>query len=325
MPAYLKSAIDRIRRSYATTNWCQSTNMLNGQPIFRKQRAANSNQLFSILIPTWNNLAYLQGCVGSIRKNSHFPHQIIIHVNEGEDGTLDWIDSQDDLDYTHSRSNIGVCYALNIARNLATTDYIVYMNDDMYVCPDWDLLLHKEIKEIGHPYFFLSATAIEPFESENECVIVKDYGTAIENFREEELLKNYSSLPKADWQGSTWPPNIVHKDCWDLVGGYSTEFSPGMYSDPDFSMKLWMAGVRIFKGVAASRAYHFGSKSTLRINKNKGYYTFIAKWGQTPGTFTKKYLRTGSLFQGATPEARIDRKLRYKNLIKRVMTAFRKN
>jgi GT2 family glycosyltransferase len=298
--------------------------MLNGQPIFRKQVDGNSKQLFSILIPTWNNLSYLQLCVESIRKNSRFPHQIIIHVNEGQDGTLDWIEAQKDIAYTHSRGNIGICYAVNIARSLATTDYIVYMNDDMYVCPDWDQVLHNEIKEIGHPYFFLSATAIEPYDSGNDCVIVKDYGTGIENFREEDLLKDYSALPKADWQGSTWPPNIVHKDVWDFVGGYSTEFSPGMYSDPDFSMKLWLAGVRIFKGVAASRIYHFGSKSTLRITKNKGYYTFVAKWGQTPGTFTKKFLRTGSLYQGATPEPQITRKLLYKNLIKRLVTAFRK-
>lgn len=303
----------------------QPTYMLNGQPIFRKQRKGNSERLFSILIPTWNNLPYLQLCVESIRKNSHFPHQIIIHVNEGKDGTLDWIDTQEDIDYTHSLGNIGICYAVNIARSLAATDYIVYMNDDMYVGPDWDLALHNEIKEIKHAYFFLSSTPIEPYDSHNPCVIVKDYGNTIETFREKDFLKEYSSHPKADWQGSTWPPNIVHKDCWDLVGGYSTEFSPGMYSDPDFSMKLWQAGVRIFKGVSASRIYHFGSKSTLRVTKNKGYYTFIAKWGQTPGTFTKKYLRTGSIYQGATAEPAITRKLIYKNLIKRIVTAFRKN
>ena len=37
-------------------------------------------------------------------------------------------------------------------------------------------------------------------------------------------------------------------ELWDLVGGLSTEYSPGMYSDPDFSKKIYEAGVRIFKG-----------------------------------------------------------------------------
>ena len=60
-----------------------------------------------------------------------------------------------------------------------------------------------------------------------------------------------------DWMGATIPPNIVHRDIWDLVGGYSIEYSPGMYSDPDFTAKLYMCGVRFMKGLQASRIYHF--------------------------------------------------------------------
>lgn len=47
--------------------------------------------LFSILIPTWNNLAFLKLCLKSITKNSTFNHQILIHVNDGSDGTLEWV------------------------------------------------------------------------------------------------------------------------------------------------------------------------------------------------------------------------------------------
>lgn len=45
---------------------------------------------------------------------------------------------------------MGICYAVNIAASLVRTDYVVYMNDDMYVCPDWDLELSKEIEKINH-------------------------------------------------------------------------------------------------------------------------------------------------------------------------------
>jgi glycosyltransferase involved in cell wall biosynthesis len=38
--------------------------------------------VFSILIPTWNNLRFLQVCIDSIRKNSSLEHQILVHVNE---------------------------------------------------------------------------------------------------------------------------------------------------------------------------------------------------------------------------------------------------
>lgn len=50
--------------------------------------------MFSILIPTWNNLPYLQLCIESIRRHSAFEHEIIVHVNEGTDGTLEWVRAQ---------------------------------------------------------------------------------------------------------------------------------------------------------------------------------------------------------------------------------------
>ena len=203
-----------------------------------------------------------------------------------------------------------------------STDYLLYMNDDMYACPAWDLELYREIEKIGHPFFFLSSTAIEPLASSN-CVIEKNYGKDIASFQEDLLLKEFAALEKQDWQGSTWPPNVVHKDTWDLVGGYSTEFSPGMYSDPDFSMKLWEMGIRLFKGVSASRVYHFGSKSTGRVSKNKGYYRFIQKWGMTSSTLTSYYLRRGLPFEGPLPEPRVGRMLRLKNLFKRLGVIFR--
>ena len=47
--------------------------------------------MFSILIPTLNNLEYLKICIKSIINNSKFNHQIIVHVNIGDDGTLDYV------------------------------------------------------------------------------------------------------------------------------------------------------------------------------------------------------------------------------------------
>lgn len=276
---------------------------------------------FSIIIPTWNNLEYLKLCIESIRKNSFYKHQLIVHVNEGSDGTIEWIKEQEDIDFSFSKINVGVCYALNTCRKLVQTSYFVYMNDDMFVCPNWDKELFDEILKIGTENFFLSSTMIEP-EAQTNCAIEQNYGTDIKSFDRKSLLEEYSDLPFSDWQGSTWPPNIVHINTWDLVGGYSTEFSPGMYSDPDFSMKLWQAGIRDFKGVGKSRVYHFGSKSVGRIRKNKGYYTFINKWGITSGTFTRFYLKRGELYNGKLNEPHIPFVVNVKNKIKRLLAIF---
>lgn len=257
--------------------------------------------MFSIIIPTWNNLHFVKCCVESIRKNSAFTHQIILHVNDGSDGTLAWVKEQG-IDYTHSAGNVGICVAVNQAAALSVCHYIVYMNDDMYVLPDWDTAIVDEIRRLPDDNFMFSSTMIEPVDHHNPCVIVQDYGRDMENFREETLLRDFRNLPKQDWNGSAWPPTIVHKKYWHIVGGYSIELSPGMSSDDDFAMKMWTAGCRIFRGIAASRVYHFQSKSIHRIVKNNGRKQFLMKWGMNQSTFNKYFLRRGTPFKGPLDE-----------------------
>ncbi len=248
-------------------------------------RAATHGMRFSILIPTWNNLPYLKLCVESIRRHSAVAHQIIIHVNDGSDGTLQWVRSQG-LDHTLSTTNIGVCLAMNSMRPLVKTDYILFLNDDMYVLPGWDTALMDHISSLPDKRFFLSSTTIQPHTASGP-VIKADYGDTPETFRCQALLNEYQSLQKPDWMGATLPPNIVHRDIWDLVGGYSVEYSPGMYSDPDFTAKLWFCGIRHMIGISASRVYHFETKSTTRIRRNPGRRQFLMKWGITSSTFRR--------------------------------------
>ena len=47
--------------------------------------------MISIIIPTFNNLRYLDLCIKSIEKNSHFKNEILIHINDGSDGTIDYV------------------------------------------------------------------------------------------------------------------------------------------------------------------------------------------------------------------------------------------
>ena len=277
-----------------------------------------NDNFFSILIPTWNNLSYLKECIRSIQKYSTLKHQILVHVNEGKDGTLEWIRQQPNIQFTHSLTNIGVCRALNNLRTLTETPYLLYMNDDMFVCPNWDSHLWEEIEAIGHNAFFLSSTAIEPVP-QSICAIKGNFGRNIKEFNESLQLLCDDKFEKEDWNGATWTPSLVHVEYWDKVGGYSEEFSPGMYSDPDFSMKIWKEGVRIFKGVSKSRVYHFGRISTQRIKHNPGYTQFIKKWGITSGTFTNHFLKRGTTFSGILPEPRMTVWLKIKSFYKKTI------
>lgn len=276
-------------------------------------------QRFSILIPTWNNLPYLKLCIESLRKHSDYQHQIIVMINEGADGTLDWVKSQNDLDFLASPENIGICYGLNVCRPLIKNPYVMYANDDMYFLPHWDQRLGEAIDHTDTEWFMLSSTMVEP-RGDNPCCVISDFGDSIERFREADLLKAADSLVRGDWSGSTWPPVMVPLALWDKMGGMSIEFSPGMYSDPDFSRKAWECGVRHFQGVGGSLVYHFGCKSTLRVKKNKGRHTFLMKWGISANLFMHSYLHIGENFIPRLPEVNISGWKRFIGKIKIINT-----
>ena len=254
--------------------------------------------MFSILIPSYNNLNYLKLCIKSIINNSKFNHQIIVHVNEGTDGTLDYL-KDSSIDFTFTNYNSGICEGINKASKLAKYPYFLYAHDDFYFCPNWDEILHKEINKIGHNNFYLSGTMMNNGQIPFNC------GNNIENFNEKKFLSEYKKFNYYDFNGSTWAPTLVHRDLWNKVGGFSEEYFPGNGSDPDFNMKLWNVGVRIFKGVNDCKVYHFGSVvlrkkiNILKINNkygSSGAKIFLLKWGISIKFFKKFYLKSNEKY-----------------------------
>ena len=257
--------------------------------------------MFSIIIPTFNNLKYLKLCIESIKKNSQIDHELIFHINDGSDGTLDYI-KENKFKHTHSNQNIGLCRAVNNSAKLASQKYIVYAHDDMYFCPGWDVQFKNEILKISNEDFFLSGTMIQPFKS----FIFLDCGKNIEEFNEAKLLKNFNSIIYNDFQGTTWAPSLLPIKTWNKVGGFSEEYGPGLGSDPDLNMKLWKIGVRLFKGIGNCRVYHFSSLTLRKKVSNNGAKTFLLKWGISIKFFKRYYLRANEQFTGPLSEPNKD-------------------
>ena len=242
----------------------------------------------SIIIPTYNNIKYLKFLLKSIINNSIYKHEIIIHVNEGKDGTLNFIKENKYL-HTYSSYNIGLCNAVNLAAELSSTNYILYAHDDMYFCRKWDFFLEKEINTYQDNLYYISGTNV----SKNDGLINYDCGTSPDNFDEDKFNQFCENDKSNDLQGSHWAPHLIHKDIWSKIGGFSEEFNPGDGSDPDLCMKLWNEKVRIFKCLSSFKVYHFGSITTRKreIIKNNGTKKFLLKWGFNPRFFRKFYLR----------------------------------
>jgi GT2 family glycosyltransferase len=248
--------------------------------------------MFSVLIPTWNNLEYLKLCVDGLRRHSRALGEILVHINDGSDGTLQWVREQG-LPYTHSSGNIGVCLALNWVAAEARQPWLIFLNDDMFVTPGWDTALAAAVQGARGPQF-VSSLLIEPRPTSNKLVHFANFGEDVASFDEAALLRFAAAPSFADRAGVASQPTAVARRDWNMVGGYSIEFSPGMSSDDDFLMKLWLIGCRSYRIVGTSLVYHFACKSTGRIRRNRGGREFLLKWGITQKAFKRDYLQASA-------------------------------
>ena len=82
--------------------------------------------MISITIPTFNNVKYLKLCIDSLEKNSHFKNEILLHINDGSDGTLEFA-KQKKLKFTQSSTNEGLCVGMNKPwwEGLSKTDQMI--------------------------------------------------------------------------------------------------------------------------------------------------------------------------------------------------------
>ena len=140
---------------------------------------------FSIIIPTFHNLEYLKLAIKSLKKNSSYNHEIIVHINGKDEETLNYI-KETKIIFTQTEDNVGLCSGVNIASKLISKNYVVYAHDDMYFLPQWDDELIQNINDIGHNNFYFSCSHISshiPNKSKLNHIYF-DCGDKIENFDE---------------------------------------------------------------------------------------------------------------------------------------------
>lgn len=273
---------------------------------------------FTILIPTYNNLKYLRLFCESIKINSNFSHQLIFHINDGSDGSYDYINNNK-YQFTHSKTNIGLCSSIKEASKLIKNQYVLYAHDDMYFCKNWDKFLIEEVQKQNNNLFYFSGTNI----SYKDGILNFDCGNTPENFDQIKFDNFCEKDNSPDLQGSHWAPHLIHRDLWTKVEGFSIEFDPGDGSDPDLCMKLWNEGVRIFKCISGFKVYHFGSVTTRKrdININNGTKKFLLKFGFNPRFFRKYYLKGDGKIKYLGPLD--DPKLNFSMLLSLIINKFK--
>lgn len=230
---------------------------------------------YSVVIPSLANektKPYLELCVKSLRE-SGFDGQIIV-VTNGTTAPIPLPEIANMCVRLHTRDQ-GQCNAVNIGAQIATGDYLMISNDDMYFAPYWGNYLRFD-----DPVF--SPNLVEPTDNAGSArpFMKLDGGFTIEAFdkgKVDEFVEEWGykfsgrATPIREEPGFNLP-FFIKRDLWNLLGGYDTAYDPwGSNSDTDLQTRINLAGV-IPMRLRDVLVYHFSNKSGTFDGTHQDFY-----------------------------------------------------
>ena len=113
-------------------------NKMNKARTVHQSNKAGSEQLTSIIILTYNQLAHTKNCLASIRQFTRpEEYEIIVVDNCSTDETVAWLKQQKDIRAIFNNENKGFPAGCNQGIRIARGSEILLLNNDTIVTPNW--------------------------------------------------------------------------------------------------------------------------------------------------------------------------------------------
>ena len=265
-------------------------------------------------IPSKNNCRYLKACIPSIRKNAYRPdHDIIVFVDEDNDGTVEWLESvKEEYNLKYIVNDTGELYGIGKAYDKcieeSKTNVFMIFHADMMLGKDADKIAYKQLAHgqyIDPMKRVVCATRIEPpLHPENGEKIIKDFGMwpepdIEEGWREDDFNKFVEEC-KEKYEGKItnglFAPWMMFKEAFMKIGGHDPRFASAR-EDSDVFNRLSLAGFELIQSwesyvyhlTARAGQFQHGKLTQDHSQKSKEWQKlmnnstreFFRKWGST--------------------------------------------
>lgn len=205
------------------------------------------NPHYSIIIPAYNHLDLTVQCLNSIVRNSNMKSLEIILINDGStDGTKEWSKSLErkfNLSVIDHQQRIGFTKSCLEGMKLAGGDYIILLNNDTLVTPNWLLHLENSLFEARRRYKNPNFHLVGPMS--NNVPGLQQVKIDIPTDKTDDFGKNYYNLNKNKIKPVLFLSGfclMFSRKLYSRVGGFDERFSPGGYEDRDFCLRARLEG-----------------------------------------------------------------------------------
>ncbi len=240
----------------------------------------------SIIILTYNNLAYTKKCLNSIRKyTEENTYEIIVIDNNSTDKTKDYLEKQTDIKTIFNKENLGFPKACNQGLKLADSkNDILLLNNDTIVTTNWLSNLKKCLyssKRIG---------ACGPVCNQNENKQGVDF--TYDNLKTMQKLARKNNISDSSkWEEKLFLIGyclLIKREVIKKLKKLDENYSPGYIEDNDFCLRIIKNNYKLILCHDTFIHHYLGTsfrkdltKFYTILSKNRNY--FYNKWHfQTP-------------------------------------------
>jgi GT2 family glycosyltransferase len=237
--------------------------------------------LVSIIIPVYDKLDYTLSCLNSVMENTKGQSYEVIIADDGStDETKNIENFVKNIKVIRNTKNLGFLKNCNNASKFAKGQYILLLNNDANVQPDY-LKYLLELFEGDEKIGMAGSKIIYPNGILQEAggILWKD-GSA-ENYGKggapEEAQYNY--VKEVDYISGC--SLIIKKKLWEEIGGFDERFAPSYYEDTDLAFEARKRGYKVVYQprsavVHFEKISHGDNITHMLVNKP----VFYKKWSE---------------------------------------------
>ena len=241
--------------------------------------------LVSIIILCYNKIEYTLKCLDALFTNTVYKnYEVIVVDNASVDETPVLLETYGNkIKFIHSKSNLGFVGGNNLASDYAKGEYLVFLNNDTEVKPNWLIYLYKTF--MIHPNAGAVGSMLiydDGVLQEAGGIIFKDatgwnYGKG-----KSAIDSHFSFVREVDYcSGASL---MVKKNLFLQLGKFDVRFAPAYFEDTDLCFGIRKLGYKVYycpfskvvhhEGITAGTDLSKGFKRFQLLNTPK----FIDKW-----------------------------------------------
>jgi glycosyltransferase involved in cell wall biosynthesis len=205
----------------------------------------------SFIIPSRNNLKYLQQAVASITGCYDSAHDIVLLDDASTDGTWEWIQSLEGEHFVKYRNEgperVGHTILYDKGVELSRTEIFSILHADMITTKNHVANSLKHMK----PGVVVAATRIEPpLHPPGPEKHVRAFGFEPEEFKRDAFLSDVEVLEQSNKDQHTngiFAPWMMFKSDFEAIGGHDPLFAPMELEDSDIFNRMHLAGYELIQ------------------------------------------------------------------------------